>query len=272
MPSAIEVKGLSKKFGNFWAVRNINFSVKEGEVFGFLGPNGAGKSTTIRILTTLLSPTKGTVKIAGLGIKKDANKIREKIGLVAEKIILYDLLTAKENLIFFGKLYHLPQKVIEKRADFWLKELGMKKWENKLVGTFSTGMKQRVNIARALLTNPKILFLDEPTLGLDPQTTRHIRDFIQKLNRKGITIILTTHDMHEAEAVCDRVAIIDQGRIAALDTIPALKKLVPNTKNSSLEDVFLHLTGKEIRDLPSGRIKTQTRPRHLAPKRTNRIR
>lgn len=244
----IEVKNLTKKFKNFTAVDSISFDVEKGEIFGFLGPNGAGKSTTIRMLTTLLRPTSGSAKVACCDIEKQQNGVRKHIGLVAEKIILYNHLTAVENLEFFGKLNHLPTEIIKERTDKWLNRLGMEGWENQQSGTYSTGMKQRVNIARALLTEPDILFLDEPTLGLDPQTTHLIRTFIQELNKQGITIILTTHDMIEAEALSDRVAIIDHGKIAACDTVSNLKKKIKDKQNPTLEDAFLEITGFEIRD------------------------
>jgi len=248
METIIQVENLTKKFKDFIAVDNISFTVEKGEIFGFLGPNGAGKSTTIRILTTLLRPTSGQVKVAGFDVAKEADRVRQYIGLVAEKIILYNHLTALENLKFFGRLNHLPDKLIETRADKWLKRLHMEDWKNNFVGNFSTGMKQRINIIRALLTEPKILFLDEPTLGLDPQTTRLIHEFLKELNSQGITVILTTHNMLEAEYLSNRVAIIDHGKIAALDTIDNLKSKVPKIKNPTLEDVFLEITGREIRD------------------------
>lgn len=247
----IEVHNLTKKFKDFTAVNNVSFDVKKGEIFGFLGPNGAGKSTTIRMLTTLLTPTSGTASISGSDIIKDQNKVRDQIGLVAEKIILYNHLTAMENLEFFGTLNHMSKELIHKRAEKWLPPLGMESWEDVSVNTFSTGMKQRINIVRALLTEPSVLFLDEPTLGLDPQTTFLIRTFIQELNKKGITVILTTHDMIEADALCDRVAIIDHGKIAALDTSENLKKKVKGKKNPTLEDVFLSVTGTKVRDTVS---------------------
>lgn len=246
--SMIKTENLTKMFGKFTAVDSITMDVIKGEIFGFLGPNGAGKSTTIRMLTTLLTPTSGTATVSGFDIKTKQDKVRAKIGLVAEKIILYDYLTAMENLLFFGRLNHMPTSLIVQRADKWIDRLGMTEWKNALVSTYSTGMKQRINIVRALLTEPEILFLDEPTLGLDPQTTYMIRTFIQELNSKGTTIILTTHDMVEAEALSSRVAIIDHGRIVAIDTVNELKKLVTDIEKPSLGDVFLQVTGKEIRD------------------------
>ncbi|MGZ7210212.1 MAG: ABC transporter ATP-binding protein, partial [Methanobacterium sp.] len=216
--NAIELNNLTKKFGDFTAVDNISLDVKEGEIFGFLGPNGAGKSTTIRVLCTLAQPTSGSATIADYDLINDSAKVREKIGLVAEKMIMYDRLTAVENLRFFGKLYSIPKQKLENRIDELLEMVDMQKWKNTQISKFSTGMKQRINVIRALLSEPKILFMDEPTLGLDPQTTFSIRDITREINNTGVTIILTTHDMTEAEALSDRVAIIDNGKIAALDT------------------------------------------------------
>lgn len=243
----IEVTNLTKEFNGFKAVDSITFTVGKGEIFGFLGPNGAGKSTTIKMLCTLTRPTAGDAVLAGHDVVRQPSLVREHIGLVAEKIILYDRLTAFENLKFFGHLYHLPKKVIIERANKWLQKLSMEKWKDKLVGTFSTGMKQRVNIARALLTEPEILFLDEPTLGLDPQTSRSIINFIKELHQQGVTIILTTHIMPEAEELSDKIAIIDQGKIITLDTPANLKSRIKKEK-PSLEDVFLELTGREMRE------------------------
>jgi len=224
--STIEVDKLTRKFKDLIAVDHISFKIKKGELFGLLGPNGAGKSTTIRMLCTLLRPTSGEAKVAGFEIVKEAGKVREHIGLVAEKIILYDRLTARENLKFFGRLNHIPEKTISERTKKLLKLVKMEKWANSLTGTFSSGMKQRINLARALLNMPEILFLDEPTLGLDPQTTRAIRDFIKEINKEGITIILTTHIMQEADILCDIIGIIDQGKIVALDTPQNLKSAI----------------------------------------------
>ncbi|MFA5051439.1 MAG: ATP-binding cassette domain-containing protein [Patescibacteria group bacterium] len=257
MENIIEVKNLVKDFNGFKAVNDISFYVKKGEVFGFLGPNGAGKSTTIRMLTTLTRPTSGQATVAGHDIVNEPANVREHIGLVAEKLILYDRLTAMENLMFFGSLYHLPKKETKDRAMKWLKILEMEKWAHKLAGTFSTGMKQRVNIARALLTEPEVMFLDEPTLGLDPQTSRSIRDFIKDLHAHSVTVILTTHIMPEADELSDNIAIIDHGKIISIDTPAGLKASIKKD-NATLEDVFLQLTGRNMRDdatvhIPSAR-------------------
>ena len=223
---AIEVRNLTKKFGNFTAVDDITFNVNDKEIFGFLGPNGAGKSTTIRVLCTLARPTAGEAKVNGYDLIKDANKVRSSIGLVSEKMIMYERLTAAENLRFFGHLYAMPKKKLEDKIDELLKLVNMSEWKNAQIGTFSTGMRQRINVIRALLTEPKVIFMDEPTLGLDPQTTLSIRDLIRDINRNGTTVILTTHAMVEAEALSNRIAIIDHGKIVALDTPANLKKLV----------------------------------------------
>ncbi len=221
---AVQVENLTRKFGELTAVDGVSFSVEKGEILGLLGPNGAGKSTLIRMLCTLLRPTSGTATVSGYDILKEPDKVRRHIGLVAEKLILYERLTAEENLRLFGRLNHLPKEVINERMDYLLELLHMDEWRKHLTGTFSTGMKQRINIARALLHQPEILFLDEPTLGLDPQTTRSLHELIQELAKQGITIIMTTHIMAEAEALSDRIAIIDHGRIITLDSPEALKK------------------------------------------------
>jgi ABC-2 type transport system ATP-binding protein len=221
----IEVKNLTKTFGKFKAVDNISFEVKKGEIFGLLGPNGAGKSTTLRILSTLAKPTSGAANIGGHDIIKEDNQVREMLGIVSEKMIIYDKLTAKENLWFFGCLYGIPKEELNKRIDTLLELVNLTPFKSKQVGTFSTGMLQRMNVIRALLNEPQVLFLDEPTLGLDPQSSVEIRDFVKSLNKeKGTTIIITTHMMVDADILCDRIAIVDHGKIIALDTSANLKK------------------------------------------------
>ncbi len=223
----IRVENLTKKFGNFTAVDEVSFEVKKGEVFGLLGPNGAGKSTTLRILSTLARPTKGTASIGGYDIVKQDTEVRKLIGIVSEKMIMYDRLTARENLWFFGSLFEIPGDLLTQRIDELLDLVQLTKWKNSLVGTFSTGMRQRMNVVRALLNMPQVLFLDEPTLGLDPQSSVEIREFVKKLNReRGTTIIVTTHTMVDADILCDRIAIIDHGKVVALDTSVNLKKLI----------------------------------------------
>ena len=225
--SIIEVKNLTKMFNDFTAVENVSFSVKKGEIFGLLGPNGAGKSTTLRMLSTLARPTKGTATIGGYDIVKNDNEVRKLIGIVSEKMIMYNRLTAKENLVFFGNLFNIPKKILEKRIDELLELVQLTKWKNAQVGTFSTGMRQRMNVIRALLNMPQVLFLDEPTLGLDPQSSVEIREFVKKLNKEnGTTIIVTTHMMVDADLMCDRIGIMDHAKIVALDSPANLKKTI----------------------------------------------
>jgi ABC-2 type transport system ATP-binding protein len=233
--SVIQVNGLTKKFGDFAAVDNISFDVKKGEIFGFLGPNGAGKSTTIRMLCTLSRPTAGSATVAGYDVVKDDGRVRYHIGLVSEKLIMYNDLTARENLRLFGELYDLPKVELEKRIDKLLRFVRMEKWADARIGTFSTGMKQRINVIRALVNQPEILFLDEPTLGLDPQSSVEIRELVRRINLENrTTIILTTHMMVEADLLCDRIGIIDRGKIVALDTSANLKKRVSGADTTVL--------------------------------------
>jgi len=239
----IEVQNLTKNFGKFTAIDKISFNVKKGEIFGLLGPNGAGKSTTLRLLSTLARPTSGTATISGYDIVKNDNEVRKLIGIVSEKMILYDRLTAKENLWFFGSLFNIPKDVLTKRINELLELVQLTKWKNAQVGTFSTGMRQRMNVIRALLNVPQILFLDEPTLGLDPQSSVEIREFIKKINRENnTTIIMTTHMMVDADLLCDRIAIIDQGKIVALDTSTNLKKLISGEDTTILNLNIVNLT------------------------------
>lgn len=329
----IEVRNLTKKFDGFTAVDHVSFDVKKGEVFGLLGPNGAGKTTIIRILSTLLRPTEGTATISNYDVVKNDGEVRKLVGLVSEKIIMYDRLTAKENLWFFGRLYNIPKEILNQRIDELLRLVQLNDWKDSQVGTFSTGMRQRMNVIRALLNVPEVLFLDEPTLGLDPQSSVEVREFVKKINRENkTTIIITTHMMVEADMVCDRIGIIDHGKIAALDTSTNLKKSVSGANTTilgleignlssdmlasikslrcvgsisqdnsthinvhahgdeafdeiidtiraekgkinsienlqpTLEDVFLHITGHEVRDKADQKIPMR-RPRHHMPRR-----
>jgi ABC-2 type transport system ATP-binding protein len=241
--SIIVVKNLTKAFGDFVAVDNITFDMKKGEIFGLLGPNGAGKSTTIRMLSTLTRPTKGTAIIGGFDVVKQDNEVRKLIGIVSEKMIMYNRLTAKENLWFFGTLFGMPKDELNKRIDELLDLVQLTKWKKAQVGTFSTGMKQRMNIIRALLNMPQVLFLDEPTLGLDPQSTVEIREFVRKLNRDlDTTILITTHMMGEADMLCDRIGIIDHGKIVALDTPTNLKNNIAGANTTILTLEIANLT------------------------------
>jgi ABC-2 type transport system ATP-binding protein len=233
--TVIEAKNLTKQFKQVLAVDNVSFSVKKGEIFGLLGPNGAGKSTTIRMLTTLTKPTDGKAFVNGYDVVKEAKMVRKNIGLVSEKTILYDRLTAMENLMFFARLNNLDTTDAKKRSERLLEMVEMTEWKNARVGSFSTGMKQRINVIRSLLHDPEIIFLDEPTLGLDPQTTRSIREFIRDLNEQGKTIVLTTHIMVEADNLSDRIAIIDHGKIAAMDTSKNLKRMIDDDETRIID-------------------------------------
>jgi ABC-2 type transport system ATP-binding protein len=220
---AIEVTGLTKKFGDFTAVDCIDLQIEEGELFGLLGPNGAGKTTTISMLATILNPTSGTAKLNGFELKNQ-DKVRKSIGIVFQDPSLDDELTGRENLDFHGRMYHMPKSLRRDRIDEVLRLVNLEDRADSQVKTYSGGMKRRLEIARGLMHHPKILFLDEPTLGLDPQTRRNIWEYIEKLNKEEkLTIILTTHYMEEADFLCSRIAIIDHGKIIALDTPEHLK-------------------------------------------------
>jgi ABC-2 type transport system ATP-binding protein len=280
----ITVKELSKRYDGFAAVEDVSFDIKRGEIFGLLGPNGAGKSTIISILCCLLEPTAGRVTIDGFDVKQNANDIKKLIGIVPQEISLYYTLTARENLTFYAKIYGLSGKAMKDSIEALLDMVGLTdRADDKLEG-YSGGMKRRINIAVALLHNPRILFLDEPSTGVDPQSRKRIYDTIQDLNRQGMTVLLTTHQMEDAEKLCHRIAIVDKGKLIALDTLNGLLKMVGETdiiqvtakdipaqgrelmariietltasgtkvesiqiKEPDLETLFLHLTGTRLR-------------------------
>ncbi|MDD5152437.1 MAG: ATP-binding cassette domain-containing protein [Candidatus Pacebacteria bacterium] len=242
----IEVKNLTKKFGDLTAVDNISFNVKEGEIFAFLGPNGAGKSTTIKILTTLLHPTSGAVMLNGHDPVHHPDETRRSFGIVFQDPSLDDDLTAWENMEIHGILYDVPNSIRKQRSEELLKFVDLWDRKNSLVKEFSGGMKRRLEIARGLLHHPKIIFLDEPTLGLDPQTRNHMWAYLRELNKnEGTTVFFTTHYMEEADRIAERIAIIDHGKIVAIGTSEELKK---KTNTNSLEEAFLALTGTTIRE------------------------
>ena len=241
----IETFNLTKRFKNFVAVDHVNISVRKGEIFGLLGPNGAGKSTLLRMLTTLLRPSEGSAYVGGFNILHDFAAIHKIINIVSEKMLLYPELTPNENLKFFGRLYGLNGQSLTVKVNELLEMAKLTEWRDKLVGSFSSGMRQRLNVVRALLNDPQILFLDEPTVALDPQSVNFIRSLIVKLAQEGKTIIITTHMMDEADKLCERAAIMDHGKILVIDPPSKLKETYGwNT----LEDVFLELTGRELRD------------------------
>ncbi len=226
MASILEVQKLVKKYGSFTAVKGISFDIQEGEIFSLLGPNGAGKTTTISVLSTLYAPTKGDAIIAGHSVTKEPMAVKQVIGVVPQELALYDDLTARENLAFWGKMYNLGGKALHDRIDEVLKQIGLEEKANKRVKTFSGGMKRRVNIGVGLLHKPKLLFMDEPTVGIDPQSRRAILDSVKDLNKQGMTVLYTTHYMEEAEELSNRVGIIDHGELIALGTQAQLTKQV----------------------------------------------
>jgi len=246
MNETIQVQDLVKKFGEFCAVNQVSFSVPEGRIFGFLGPNGAGKTTTIKMLTTILQPTSGTIRVGGHDPVREQRAVRKSFGIVFQDPSLDDELTAYENMDLHGVLYGVPSGERATRIQKLMTFVEL--WERRkdFVKTFSGGMKRRLEIARALLHTPKILFLDEPTVGLDPQTRNHIWNYIQSLSKEqGVTVFFTTHYMDEADRVADEVAIIDHGKIVAQAAPAALKE---QTKAATLEDAFIALTGHTIRE------------------------
>lgn len=222
MTNIVEVHNLKKQYNDFQAVKGLDFVIKQGEIFGFLGPNGAGKTTTISMLSTLLTPTSGTASVCGFDLVKQANEVKRRIGLVPQDLALYPTLSAKDNLEFFGSIYGLRGKELKDRVNWALELVGLADRAKDAIDKYSGGMKRRINIAAGLLHNPEILFLDEPTVGVDPQSRNYIFENIEHLNKTGLTILYTTHYMEEAERLCNRVAIVDQGQIIALDSPKAL--------------------------------------------------
>ena len=226
---SIETKSLTKSFGDLVAVNNISFSVEKGEIFGFLGPNGAGKSTTMMIFTTLLKPTSGKALIAGFDVTKDAKQVRENIGFVQQETTVDEYLTGRENLLLQAKLNHIPKNEINKRIDEVLDLIELSDKQDQAVVTYSGGMRKRLDIAGGLLHRPKVLFLDEPTVGLDIQTRRKIWQYIKKIHVEfEMTIFVTTHYMEEADSLCDRIGIMDHGKIQVIDTPENMKNALGN--------------------------------------------
>ena len=246
----IEVKNLVRTFGAVRAVDDISFEVAEGEIFAFLGPNGAGKSTTIKVLTTLLRPTSGTIRVAGYDPVAEPNEVRRSFGIVFQDPAVDEELTAWENMEFHGALYGVPRTERHRRIDELLRFVELYDRRKSLVKEFSGGMRRRLEIARGLLHTPRIIFLDEPTLGLDPQTRNHMWSYLQELNaEQRTTIFFSTHYMEEAERIAKRIAIIDHGKIVAQGSAASLRQ---ETGTESLEDAFLAVTGKTIRDEEAG--------------------
>ncbi|MBL4745651.1 MAG: ABC transporter ATP-binding protein [Flavobacteriaceae bacterium] len=246
--TVIHIATVSKVYvdSDVYALNNLSLDIKQGEIFGLLGPNGAGKTTLISILSGLIKPSSGLVEIKGLRYKKDRKTMLQLIGIVPQEYALYPTLTAKENLIYFGAMYGVKQKELRVKVDFLLKELGLYAFKDKKIQSFSGGMKRRINLIAGTLHNPEILFLDEPTVGVDVQSRHVIIDYLKSLNKEGTTIIYTSHHMEEAQEFCSKIAIIDSGEILIKGSPIALIESIKNAQR--LEDVYLHLTGEKLRD------------------------
>jgi len=250
MSNILEVKDLVKKYDDFTAVKGITFDIKEGEIFSLLGPNGAGKTTTISMLSTLYSPTSGDATIGGHSVSKDPMAVKKVIGVVPQDLALYEDLTAKENLIFWGQMYDLSGKALNSRVDEVLEQIGLVDKAKNRVKTYSGGMKRRVNIGVGLLHKPRLLFMDEPTVGIDPQSRRAILDTVKDLNKQGMTVLYTTHYMEEAAELSNRVGIIDHGELIALGTQDELTKQVGQT-----DTLILHISENEDADALANSLK-----------------
>lgn len=278
----VRLEKVSKIYNQIPVVNDLSFEIKTGEIFGLLGPNGAGKSTTIKMLITLARPSRGKIEVAGYDVINSSEQVKRNIGVVLQQTSVDGDLTVWENLEFHGRMHHIPNPQRQELIDQWLKYVEMNDRRDNLVKTLSGGMKRRVQIARALLHNPKVLFLDEPTVGLDPQTRRRLWEIIKDLNRKGMTILLTTHYMEEVEFLCDRIGIIDRGQLIELGTLSEFQdkygrgilvkqqeegieyQFFPTTQEannylngiedktgmmirpSNLEDIFVKLTGHQL--------------------------
>jgi ABC-2 type transport system ATP-binding protein len=242
------VKDLHKSFKDLKAVNGVSFSTNKGEIFGLLGPNGAGKTTTIRMLSTVLEPDRGDIIIGGHSMKSEAEAIRSIIGVCPQELALYEDLSAYDNMVFFGRMAGMNGKEAHDQAMKNLELMGLQDRAKGKVAKFSGGMKRRINLAIALMGSPELLFLDEPTVGIDPQSRNHIFENILGLQKRGLTVLYTTHYMEEADRLCNRIAIMDGGQIIALDTSYNLKSQIGSPDKVTLEDVFLNLTGRSLRD------------------------
>jgi len=242
--SLIVIDKLVKKYEDTIAVNGLSLEVKEGELFGLLGPNGAGKTTTINVLCGLLKPTSGSVSVGGYDVTKESFKIKELIGVCPQDTAVYSYLTGRENVELFGNLHTMPKDKIKKNSEELLNKLGLLEDANRRAGRYSGGIRRRLNIAMALVQDPKIVFLDEPTVGMDVQSRHAVWDFLREIKKRRKTIILTTHYMEEAEELCDRVGIIDHGKLIALGSP---KQLKDDFRAKNLEEVFINLTGRSIR-------------------------
>ena len=245
MKNAIQINDLFKRFRDVTAVNGLSLNIKEGEIFGLLGPNGAGKSTTINILSGILQPSSGTAFVGGYDISVDPDKVKKIIGVCPQHSAYYKYLTGRENIKLFGNLHGMPKALIKERSNLLIEKIGLEEAADIKSSSYSGGIVRRINLAMALINDPEIAFLDEPTVGMDPQSRRATWDFIEEFRRSGKTVILTTHYIEEAEELADRVGIIDQGMLIALDTP---KALIEVNGGDNLEDVFIGLTGRKIRE------------------------
>jgi ABC-2 type transport system ATP-binding protein len=251
MSNAIEVRDIVKKFGEFTAVSGISFDVKDGEIVGLLGPNGAGKSTLIRMMVTLLPPTSGTAVINGFDVVKKADDVRRSIGVIPQAMTSDLELSVYENLLIFAKLYGVPRETRTRLIAELLDAVELTQWADKPVKNLSGGMRRRVEIARGLVHEPRVFFLDEPTTGLDPVSRTAVWEMLRKIkSQRDLTVLITTHYMDEADKLCDRIAIVDHGKLVALDSPQTLKASIPGraAETVTLDDVFVHYTGRDLRD------------------------
>lgn len=242
---SITIQNLTKKFEDKTALDSLSLQVGNGELFGLLGPNGAGKTTTINILCGLIKPTSGTAQICGYDVQKETQRVKELIGVCTQETAIYPYLTGAENLELFGNLHCLTRKALKERSKMLLDKLGLKEDAKRVSAKYSGGMKRRLSLALALIHDPQVVFLDEPTVAMDPQTRHAVWDLIKEQKTKGKTVILTTHYMEEAQELCDRVGIIDNGKLIALGTA---KELITQNQAGNLEGVFIKLTGRTIRE------------------------
>jgi ABC-2 type transport system ATP-binding protein len=241
----INIDNLTKKFEDVTAVDNLNLAIGKGELFGLLGPNGAGKTTVIKILCGLLEPTTGSINVGGHDVRKEATKVKEMIGVCPQDTATYAFLSGRENVELFANLQGMPKDKLKKNTEELLEKMGLSQDAGRRLGKYSGGMKRRINLIMALVHDPEIAFLDEPTVAMDPQSRHAVWDFVKELRERGKTIILTTHYMEEAEELCDRIGIIDHGKLIALGSPQQLKD---KFKAKDLEEVFIGLTGRKIRE------------------------
>ena len=247
-PAFLSARNLRKSFGGLTAVDDVSFDLRQQEIFGLLGPNGAGKTTTIRMLSTVLPPDDGDVIIGGHSVARDSNAVRRLVGVCPQELALYPELSAADNLVFFGRMAGLSGREAKTAAAQHLESVGLTERARDKVDKFSGGMKRRVNLAAALMSRPKLLFLDEPTVGIDPQSRSHIFETVEKLRDAGMTVLYTTHYMEEADRLCDRLGIMDHGRLIRLGRPDELKSEIGDPAEVTLETVFLELTGRSLRD------------------------